>query len=159
MCLNWMMEFHIHCDASNVVIRVVLAQNIHGKIDSPIYYASRLLNNAENNYSTTEREALAMVYSVQKFRHYLLANHFTFYVDHQALLYLINRPVVSGRIARWILLVQEYDFKVVYCPGQKHEMAYHLSRIENGKPAEGVADQFLDANLFMVHVQLMEDWI
>ena len=66
MTLNWSMEFHVHCDASNIAIRAVLAQNVNEKIDSPIHYASRLLNQAEKNYSTMEREALAMVYSVNK---------------------------------------------------------------------------------------------
>jgi hypothetical protein len=97
------MEFHIHCDASNLAIDIVLAQNIHGKVDSPIYYATRLLNSTEKNYSTTKKEALAMVYSVQIICHYLLANHFVFYVDYQA---FINRPMVSGRIPRWRFLLQ-----------------------------------------------------
>ena len=90
MAPNWSMEFHVHCDASNIAIGAVLVQRVNGNIDSPIYYAIRLLNQAEKNYSTSEREALVMVYLVNKFRHYLLANHFVFYVDHQALLYLIN---------------------------------------------------------------------
>ena len=102
---NWTMEFHVHCDAANIAIAVVLAQNIQGDRDYPIYYVGRLLNNAEKNYNTTEREALAMIYLVGKFRHYLLANHFVFYVDHQALIYLVNRPVISGQIARWMLLL------------------------------------------------------
>jgi hypothetical protein len=155
---NWSMDFHVHCDASNIAIGAVLAQNIHGDRDSPIHYASRLLNSAEKNYSTTEREALAMIYSVGKFRHYLLANHFIFYVDHQALIYLVNRPVISGRIARWMLLLQEYDFEVVYKPGRSHVMADHLSIIGSGEEPSGVQDQFPDAGLFMVHVQPFEDW-
>jgi hypothetical protein len=155
---NWIMEFHVHCDASNIAIGAILAQNIHGDRDSPIHYASRLLNNAEKNYSTTKREALAMIYSVGKFRHYLLANHFVFYVDHQALIYLVNRPVVSERIARWMLLLQEYDFEVAYKPGRSHVMADHLSRIESGEDPSEVQDQFPDASLFMVHVQPFEDW-
>src|ERR1700738_1920331 len=157
MAPNWSMEFHVHCDASNIAIGAVLAQKVNGNIDSPIYYASRLLNQAEKNYSTTEREALAMVYSVNKFRHYLLANHFVFYVDHQALLYLINRPIISGRIARWMLLLQEYDFEIVYMPGRRHVMADHLSRIDNGEPPIGVNDQLPDANLFCMEVLEEED--
>src|SRR5450631_3212137 len=93
-----------------------------------------------------------MINWVQKFRHYFLANHFIFYVDHRALLYLINRPVVSGRIARWMLLLQEYDFEAIYKPGRSHVMADHLSRIESGEDPSGVQDQFPDASLFMVHV-------
>ena len=152
------MDFHVHCDASNIAIGALLAQNIYGDRDSPIHYASQFLNNVEKNYSTTEHEALAMIYSVGKFRHYLLANHFVFYVDHQALLYLVNQPVVSGRIAKWMLLLQEYDFEDVYKPGRSHVMANHLSRIDSGEEPSGIQDQFPDASLFMVHVQPFEDW-
>ena len=102
------------------------------------YTASRLLNNAGKNYSTTEQEALAMIYSVGNFKHYILVHHVVFYVNHQALLYLVNRPVVSGRIANWMLLLQEYDFEVVYKPGRSHLMAEHLSIIESGEDPSGV---------------------
>ena len=155
---NSKLDFHVHCDASNIAIGAILAQNIHGNMDSPTHYASRLLNSAEKNYSTTKREALAMVYSIGKFRHYLLANHFVFYVDHQALIYLVNRPVVSGRIAKWMFLLQEYNSEVIYKPGRSHVMADHLSRIKSGEEPSRVQYQFPDANLFMVHVQPFEDW-
>lgn len=125
--LDWNEEFHVHCDASNEAIGSVLAQNVHGNIDSPIYYASQLLNSAERNYTTTEREALAMIDFLHKFRHYLLANHFIIYVDHGALLHLVNRPVVSGRIARWMLLLQEYNFEIIHRPGRQYMVADHLT--------------------------------
>lgn len=97
VCPIWSMEFHIHCVVSNVAIGAVLAQNIHMKVDSPIYYANKLMNSAEKNYSTTEREALAMVYSVQIFCHYLQANHFIFYVDHQNLV-VLDQPTNGVRM-------------------------------------------------------------
>ncbi len=55
-----------------------------------------------------------MVYAIHKFRHYLLGNMFTFFVDHMALVYLVNKPQVSGRLIKWLLLILEYDFKIVY---------------------------------------------
>jgi len=61
-----------------------------------------------------------MIYSLHKFCHYLLANHFLFYVDYKALLYLVNWPVVFGSIARWMLLFQEYDFEIVHIPQAGH---------------------------------------
>jgi hypothetical protein len=91
-------------------------------------YASRLLNLIERNYTTIEREALAMVYALHKFRHYLLGNQFVFYVDHMALVYLVNKPQVSGRIARWLLLFLEYDFNFFNKLGRSHLMANALSR-------------------------------
>jgi hypothetical protein len=68
-------------------------------VDLPIYYASKLLNHVERNYTTTKRETLVMIYAMKKFNHYLLANHFIFFVDHQALVYRVNRPLILGRIA------------------------------------------------------------
>ena len=61
-------------------------------MDFPICYVSRQLNSAKKNYTTAKQEGLGMVYAVKKVRHYLLANKFTFSVDHQDLLYLVNKP-------------------------------------------------------------------
>lgn len=104
---NWDKEFHIHVDASNFAIGATLVQTDDHGLDHPIYFASQLLSKAEKNYNTTEREALGIVYVVQKFRHYLLATPFTFYMDHQALMYLVNKSIIQGRISRWLLLLQE----------------------------------------------------
>lgn len=75
-----------------------------------------------------------MVYVVNKFRHYLLGNRFVSYIDHQALQYLINKPHVSRRLARWLLLFLEFDITVVYKPGKTHGIADALSRNEGAKP-------------------------
>ena len=66
------------------------------------------LNKAERNYLTVEREALGMVFALQNYRRYLLANPFIFYTDHQALKYLVNKPLHYGRIFRWLILFQEF---------------------------------------------------
>ena len=97
---NWDKEFCVHVHASNYAIGATLAQTGKEGLDHPVYFASKLLSKAECNYSTIEREALSMVYAVQNFRHYLLATPFTFFVDHQALMYLVNKPVVQGRVNR-----------------------------------------------------------
>ncbi len=72
-----------------------------------------------------------MVYALHKFRHYLLGNWFVFYVDRMALMYLVNKPQIYGRITRWLLLFLEYDFKIVYNHGRSHLMANALSRLPN----------------------------
>lgn len=69
---------------------------------------------AEKNYTTTEREGLEMIYAVKKFRHYLLANKLVFFTNHQALLYLVNKPCNTGRIVRWFIILLEFDFTVVW---------------------------------------------
>jgi len=89
---KWDMEFYIHTDASNLVVEAMLVQNPIEKCDQPIAYASKFINNAKKNYTTIEREILAMVYVLHKFRHYLLGNKFVFYVNHMALLYLVKKP-------------------------------------------------------------------
>jgi hypothetical protein len=83
-------------------------------IDRPIYYANQLMNSVEKNYTIVEKEALAMIYDVKKFRHYLLGNCFIFFVHHKTLLYMVNKPTILARIAMWLLLLQEFDFKIIY---------------------------------------------
>jgi hypothetical protein len=72
-----------------------------------------------------------MVYALHKFRHYMLSNRFTIYVNHMALVYLINKPHVFGKLVRWNLLYMEFDFKIVYKLGRSHLMAYASSRLPN----------------------------
>ena len=76
---------------------MVLTQPGEGRIDHSIDFASRKLSTAEKNYTTTEREGLAMVYALQKFSHYLLGGCFKMYTDHFALKFLFNKPVLGGR--------------------------------------------------------------
>ena len=101
---NWSRKFHVHIDASALAVGAISTQPVDDSTDHPNVYARRKLNKDERNYSTTERESLGMVFSLQKFRHYLLANPFIFYTDHQALKYLVNKPLHHGRICRWLLL-------------------------------------------------------
>ena len=89
----------------------------------PVYYSSRKLSTAERNYSTIEREALEMIYSINKFRHYLLGKKFTFHVDHVALLYLVSKQTLLGQLARWMLLLQEFEFDIQHRPGTLHAVA------------------------------------
>jgi hypothetical protein len=76
-----------------------------------------------------------MVYALHKFKHFLLGNKFVFYLDHMALVYLVNKPQVLGRIARWLLLFLEYEFTIVYRPGETHVVVDVLSKLlDNSKP-------------------------
>lgn len=78
---NWSKKFNVHIDASAIAVGAVLTQPADDGMDHPNAYASRKLNSTERNYSTTEREGLGMIFSLQKYRHYLLANPFLFYTD------------------------------------------------------------------------------
>jgi hypothetical protein len=89
-------------------------------------YSLKLFNFVEKNYTTTHKKTLAMVYALHKFKHYLLNNMFTFYVDHMALVYLINKPHVTSKLIRWFFLFLEYDFKIIYKPSRSHLIDYPI---------------------------------
>jgi len=78
----------------------VLTQASEGEMDHAITFVNRKLSKVEKNYSMTECEVLAMVYALQNFKHYLLGGHFKMYIDHSALKYLVNKPVLGGKIYR-----------------------------------------------------------
>jgi hypothetical protein len=79
---------------------------------------------------------------------HILGNMFPFYVDHMALIYLVNKPHVFGMLTIWLLLFMEYDFKIVYKPGRFHLMANVLNRLPNQTEPIGVLDQTYDVHLF-----------
>ena len=96
---DWKKELHVHVDASSIALGIVLTQPRDGAIDHPIAFSSRKLSTTEKNYTTTKREGLAMVYVLQKFRHYLLGGHFKMFTEHSALKYLVNKPMLGGESA------------------------------------------------------------
>ena len=114
---NWKMYFHVHVDAYSIALGVVLALPGEGGLDHPISFASRKLSSAEHNYTMIEREGLVMVYVLQKFMNYLVGAHFSMFIDHSTLKYLVNKLVLEGKICRWLLLFQEYDFEIIVKPG------------------------------------------
>ncbi|GJZ00746.1 reverse transcriptase domain-containing protein [Tanacetum coccineum] len=79
----------------------------------PIHYASKTMTEAISNYTTTEKEMLAVVYAFEKFRSYLIMNKSVVYTDHSALKYLFNKKDAKARLLRWVLLLQEFDFKEI----------------------------------------------
>nr|GFC07108.1 reverse transcriptase domain-containing protein [Tanacetum cinerariifolium] len=101
---NWDQPFELMCDASDYAIGVVLEQRIE-KHFRPIHYASKTMNKAKTNYTTTEKEMLAVVYAFENFRSYLIMNKSIVYTDHSALKYLFAKKDVKARLLRWILLL------------------------------------------------------
>jgi hypothetical protein len=93
-----------------------------------------------------------MVYALQKFRHYLLGKHFKMFTDHSTLKYLVNKPVLGGRICRWLLLFQEVDFEVIFKPRKINVRSDHLSRVINGEEPTNLEDKFPDVQLILVQI-------
>jgi hypothetical protein len=100
---NWQVAYHVHKDASLLDVGAMLFHNVTRKSDQPIVYVFRILHIAKLHYSTTNKKVLIMVFALHKFKHYLLGNKSFFYVDHMALVYLVKKPQVSGRITKWLL--------------------------------------------------------
>ncbi|GJS55269.1 reverse transcriptase domain-containing protein [Tanacetum coccineum] len=115
----------------------VLGQH-HEKHFRPIHYASKTMNEAESHYTIMEKEMLAVVYAFEKFRSYLILNKSIVYTDHSALKYLFAKKDSKARLLWWVLLLQEFKFKVIDTKGAENIAADHLSRLEN--PYENVLD-------------------
>ena len=108
----------------------------------PIGYWSPALPDAEKNYTTTEKECLAFVWSILKLRPYLYENTFDLRTDHEALCWVLNLADSSSRLARWLLHLAEYDNDVQYRPGIKHQLADGVSHLRvKGASSEPVDDE------------------
>ena len=131
--------FVVTTDSSNFALGAILSQGPIGQ-DLPISYASCTLNNAELNYTTTEKELLAIIFAIKQFRPYIYGQRFTLVTDHRPLIWLLNLkdPTVGSRLARWKIKLQEYDYEVVYKPGRVNANADALSRnpIDNSSSKE-----------------------
>ncbi|KAJ0586830.1 putative nucleotidyltransferase, Ribonuclease H [Helianthus annuus] len=132
---DWSKPFEIMCDASDTTIGAVLGQRVDKK-PVVIYYASKTLSEAQLNYTTTEKELLAVVYALDKFRSYIWGSKVIVYSDHSAVRYLMEKKDAKPRLIRWVLLLQEFDLEIRDKKGCENVVADHLSRI----PLEGVDD-------------------
>jgi hypothetical protein len=95
---DWEKTLHVHVDVLTIALGAILAHPRVGDLDHLLAFARRKLLDSEHNYNTKEREGLAMVYALHKYRHYLMVKHFKMFTDHSTLKYLINKPVLGGRI-------------------------------------------------------------
>ncbi|CAN6560289.1 unnamed protein product [Malus baccata var. baccata] len=151
---DWSLPFELMCDASDYAIGAVLGQR-KNKQPHVIYYASRTLNDAQLNYSTTEKELLAVVFALDKFRSYLLGTKVIIFTDHAALKYLLTKKEAKPRLIRWILLLQEFDIEIRDKKGVENVVADHLSRMVH-EEASPISETFPDEQL--MSIQVSDPW-
>nr|GEY26252.1 reverse transcriptase domain-containing protein [Tanacetum cinerariifolium] len=135
---DWDLPFELMCDASDFAISAVLGQR-KTKHFQPIHYARKTMTDAQAHYTTTEKELLAVVYTFEKFRPYLVLSKSIVYTNHSALKYLFNNQDAKPRLLRWVLLLQEFDIIIRDKKGAGNLAADHLSRLEN--PHQSVLDK------------------
>ena len=121
--------FTLDCDASDKGIGAVLLQEQDG-VERVIAYVSHTLSKAQKNYSTTKKELLACVVFVQEFSHYFKGKEFNLRADHSCLQWLYNFKNPTGMLARWLEIMGNYHFQIVFRPGAQNTAADALSRRE-----------------------------
>lgn len=147
-------EFFIQCDASDYGVGAVLFQKTESGEENPIAFYSQKLNACQRNYSVTEKECLSAVLAIKRFRPYVELMKFTVITDHASLKWLMSLKDLSGRLARWSLQLQAYDFSIIHRKGSENIVADTLSRM----PAEGriEVEEIAEDDIFDFHTNAFE---
>ena len=121
------LKFTVTTDASGFAVGAVLSQEDH-EGHRPVAFESRKLSDAERNYATHEKEALAIIHALKIWRHYLEGQEFDIVTDHHSLTYLNTQLTLTRRQAAWVELLQAYHYEIKYKPGKTNVVADALSR-------------------------------
>nr|KYP74926.1 Retrovirus-related Pol polyprotein from transposon 17.6 [Cajanus cajan] len=149
---DWKLDFELMCDASDYAVGAILGQR-RAKTFHAIHYASKVLNEAQINYATTEKELLAIVFALEKFWSYLIGSKVVVFTNHVAIKYLLTKPDSKPRLIRWILLLQEFDLEIKDKIGKQNLVVDHLSRLINDEVTmkeREILEEFPDEKLLMV---------
>jgi hypothetical protein len=142
--------FEIMCDVSDYAVGAVLGQP-KDKKHYAISYASKTVTGPQLNYTTKEKELLAVVFAIEKFRSYLVGAKVIVYIDHSTLKYLLTKKDAKPRLIRWILLLKEFDLEIRDKKGVENSVADHLSRLQFEESAElPINDYIRDDTLLKV---------
>ena len=111
-----------------------------------IYYASKILDSAQSNYTTTEKEFLVVVFALDKFKSYIVGSPIIIFTNHAALKYLLSKQDTEPRLIRWILLYQEFNLTIKDKKGVENVVADHLSHLVLETAYDGlpIGDSFPD---------------
>lgn len=113
-------------DASDYAMGSVLGQRVK-KLPHVIYYASRTLNDAQLNYSTLEKELLAVIFDFEKFRSYLIGSKVIIYTDHYEFKYVLSKKDAKPGLIRWALLLQQFDIEIWLKKGCENVVVDYVS--------------------------------
>nr|KYP75160.1 Retrovirus-related Pol polyprotein from transposon 17.6 [Cajanus cajan] len=147
------------CDASNYALGAILAQRVD-RLPRVIYYASKTLDAAQANYTTTEKELLAIIFALDKFRSYLLGSRVIIFIDHAALKCLFKKVDSKPRLIRWMLWLQEFDLDICDRSRAQNLVVDHLSRIERAEDEDTlpIQDDFPNENLLIISIPSPTPW-
>ena len=140
---NFEKPFVLHTDASIHSIGAYVSQADENGFLHPISFASRKLNESETKYSTVEREALAVVWATNYYKHYLIGRHFTVYCDQHSLSFILKLKDPTSRLARWIASLFQFDYTIIHKPGKMNIVADFLSR-NVGEASSSSGEKCLD---------------
>ena len=149
--IKWDSPFELMCDASDFTIGAVLGQRIDKKCVA-IYYTRKPLGEAQVNYTTTEKEFLAIIFALEKFCSYFLGSKVIVFTNHAALKFLLSKKETKARPMRWILLMHKFDIEIKDRHGVENVVADHLSRLSThvSTPTSG---SFLDDHILKIKTQ------
>ena len=161
-CPDFKRPFLVQTDASSTGLGAILSQEFP-EGEKAIAYASRSLAPNEKKFTTTELECLAVIWATEKFRPYLEGATFTVITDHHSLVWLHNLKDPHGRLARWALKLQNYDFTIRHRPGKSHMAADALSRVphtESIEAPEEITDKWYKRmrDRVLTEPQYFPDW-
>jgi hypothetical protein len=146
---NWSLPFHIYIDASNIYLGAVL-----GKNENQLYYAidfvSKNMTPPELSYIVIEKEFLAVVHAINKFRNYITSYEIFIHTNHLTIRYLMRKPITNDKVTRWLLLLQEFYITILDRHGKENVVAEFLSRIHNEGELIPINDNFHDEHLFII---------
>ncbi|XP_038882199.1 uncharacterized protein LOC120073419 [Benincasa hispida] len=149
---DWTQHFILMCNASDVVVGTMLGQK-KGNLIHPISYVSKTLNDSQEHYTITEKEMLAVVFGIEKFRSYLVGVSASIYTDHSAIKFLMSKKDAKPILIRWVLLLQEFYIDMQDRKRIENQVVDHLSRLENQEmqaQESEINDAFPDEILFRV---------
>jgi len=145
-------EFELMRDTSDYAMGEILGQR-RDKIFHAIYYASKVLNDPQLNYASTEKEMLAIVYALEKFQSYLVGSKVVIFIDHATIKYLLTKANSKPRLLRWVLFIQEFDIVIKDNKRSDNVVADHLARLVNEEVTQEeqeVRGEFIDKSLLSV---------